>query len=403
MRPLLACTLVLLLASPALAGVIVVDASSPTPVVQAAVDAAVDGDTRYIVSELIDGRPLRDELGRGPMPLKRLLDLATQIADGLAAAHDAGITHRDLKPENIMVTRTGRVKIVDFGLARGGGFETVTTTIQAGQFETQTEAGLISGTVPYMSPEQARGLSTDFHSDQFSFGLILYEMATGRRAFRRETSAETLDAIINDELPPMSALDARAPVVLRWITERCLAKEPADRYGATADLHRDLRTLRDRLGEAVPGETAASSRLRWWWLAVITAGAAGLVAAGTMLTSLFGTPGPPDLSALRFRPLAIESAYEGFPAWSPNGDTVAYAAEVTGVAPPPEIPFETAQLSPMARSFYGENKRVSNTAIKALGYAFRYPDYRAAFDGMWADGSWRGEGDGDKRSPMRRT
>jgi serine/threonine protein kinase len=293
-------------------------------------DAAVDGGTLYIVSELIDGRPLRDELGRGPMPLKRLLDLSTQITDGLAAAHDAGITHRDLKPENIMVTRGGRVKIVDFGLARASGFQTVSQKTAADNADTQTEAGLISGTVPYMSPEQARGMPTDFHTDQFSFGLILYEMAVGRRAFRRETSAETLDAIINDELPPMSALDLRAPVMLLWIIERCLAKEPADRYGATADLHRDLRTLRDRLGEAVPAGAAVSSKLSWWRVALMGASAVALVAAGTMLGVFFGADRPPEMSGLSFKPLAIESAYEGFPAFSPKGETIAYVADVNG-------------------------------------------------------------------------
>lgn len=294
-------------------------------------DAAVEGGTPYIVSELIDGRPLRDEVGRGPMALKRLLDLAAQIADGLAAAHDAGITHRDLKPENIMVTRTGRVKIVDFGLARAGGFQTVASRPSADDFETQTEAGLLSGTVPYMSPEQARGLPTDFHTDQFSVGLILYEMVTGRRAFRRNTSAETLDAIINEEAPPVPTLDARVPVLLRWIIERCLAKDPGDRYGATADLHRDLRTLRDRLGEAVTAETgAAPSKMSWWRLALIGAAGVGLVAAGTLLSGRIGGSAAPDMAGLTFKPLAIESAYEGFPAFSPKGETIAYAAEVNG-------------------------------------------------------------------------
>jgi Tol biopolymer transport system component len=294
-------------------------------------DAAVDGGTPYIVSELIDGRPLRDELDRGRMPLKRLLDLATQIADGLSAAHDAGIAHRDLKPENIMVTRTGRAKILDFGLARAGGLQTVGDEPPGDNVQTQTVIGLVAGTVPYMSPEQARGAPTDFRSDQFSFGLILYEMAAGRRAFHRETSAATLDAIINDESPPMSAVDARSPILLRWIIERCLAKDSGDRYGVTADLHRDLRTLRDRLSEAVAGEvdvTARPARTRWT-LTLVAAAVLVLVAGGAMLASFFA-PTDGDTAALRFTPLATEPAYEGFPAFSPDGQTIAYAAESDG-------------------------------------------------------------------------
>jgi eukaryotic-like serine/threonine-protein kinase len=297
-------------------------------------DAAVDGGTPYIVSELIDGKALRDEISRGPILLKRMLDLATQIADGLAAAHEAGITHRDLKPENIMVTRSGRAKIVDFGLARAGGFQTATSSgaPDADEFQTQTEAGLLSGTIPYMSPEQARGLPTDFHSDQFSFGLIVYEMATGRRAFRRETSAETLHAIINDDLPPMTELDARTPVLLRWIVERCLAKEPGDRYGATADLHRDLRTLRDRLSEAIAVDAIdATVTIRRWRLALVGLAVVTLMIAGASLTGLFGAQPPPVARSLKFTPLVIETAYEGFPAWSPKQDTIAYVAEVKGI------------------------------------------------------------------------
>ena len=232
-------------------------------------DAVVDGDTPYIVSELIDGKPLRVEIGRGPVPLKRLLDLATQIADGLSAAHEAGIVHRDLKPENIMVTRDGTREDPRFrpgAAGRAAWRVRARHAPAADDVQTQTELGLRAGTIPYMSPEQARGAATDFRSDQFSFGLILYEMAAGRPAFRRDTPAATLDAIINDELPPMSALDARTPLMLRWIIERCLAKDPADRYAVTADLHRDLRTLRDRLGEAVSRETgglAAAAPTIW--------------------------------------------------------------------------------------------------------------------------------------------
>ena len=184
-------------------------------------DAAVDDENPYIVSELIEGATLRDEVRRGPMSIRRVLDLATQIADGLAAAHEAGIAHRDLKPENIMVTRAGRAKILDFGLAWAGGVATITEAVPiATDHQTQTEVALRAGTVPYMSPEQARGAATDFRSDQFSFGLILYELVTGRAAFRRESAAATLDAIVNQDLPLMSAIEPRTPLQLRWIIER---------------------------------------------------------------------------------------------------------------------------------------------------------------------------------------
>src|SRR5262245_33297630 len=297
-------------------------------------DAAVDGDTPYIVSELIDGRTLRDELRGGALPLKRLLDVATQIADGLAAAHEAGIVHRDLKPENVMVTRTGRVKIVDFGLARTGAYRPLDAAPAIDDGQTETEPGLRVGTVPYMSPEQARGAATDFHTDQFSFGLILYELALGRPAFRKETPAATLDAIINGEPPSLTALDTRAPVLFRWIVERCLAKEPGERYAVTADLYRDVKTLRDRVGELAPRQAPAPHGRRR------RAAAAGLAIGGLLIGGLaialvssgaFGTfvPGPTwSDSALHFVPLATDPGYEGFPAWSPDGQTIAYAAEV---------------------------------------------------------------------------
>src|SRR5262249_9533499 len=243
---------------------------------------------------------------------------------GLSAAHDAGIRHGDLKPENIMVTRTGRAKIVDFGLTRPAGFRSGNSGPAQHDLQTETVSGLAAGTVPYMSPEQARGLETGVHSDQFSFGLILYEMATGRRAFRGDTPAATLDAIVNDDTP-VTSLDPRAPVLLKWIIERCLAKDPAERYGSTADLHRDLRTLRDGLGEVmIPPADTKRSAATWRWL--LLAGAAVLLLfVGTLLASVLRGPSSPDLAGLSFTPLVTDPGYQGFPALSPTGTSVAYA------------------------------------------------------------------------------
>jgi serine/threonine protein kinase/Tol biopolymer transport system component len=298
-------------------------------------DAAVEGETPYIVSELIDGESLATELRRGPFAIRRLLDLAAQIADGLADAHAAGIVHRDLKPENIMVTRAGRAKILDFGLARPAGFQPAGGIAAAPDSQTMTEPGLLEGTVPYMSPEQARGAATiDFRSDQFSLGLVLYEMATGRPAFRRDTPAGTLEAIVADEPPPLSEANSQLPLMFCWIVERCLAKHPGDRYGVTVDLHRDLRTLRDRLPEAVARETRVGRSLQprqsSAWQILTAVGALVLVATLASVWAL-SADRPPDLSALRFMPFATETGYEGFPAWSPDGQTVAYTAEQDGV------------------------------------------------------------------------
>lgn len=202
--------------------------------------------------EFVDGQTLRQILASGQMPTRRALQIAAQIADGLAKAHEAGIVHRDLKPENVMVSNDGFAKILDFGLAKlaAGDAESGQTMTERG-----TRPGSVLGTVGYMSPEQASGLPADSRSDQFSFGLVLYEMLTGRRAFAQPTPVETLSAIIRDDPPPIGPLNPSVPAPVRWIVERCLAKTPADRYGSTRDLARDLVTARDA------GPFASRSRL----------------------------------------------------------------------------------------------------------------------------------------------
>ena len=210
--------------------------------------------------------------------MRELLRIGTQVAEGLAKAHAAGIVHRDLKPENLMVTEDGHVKILDFGLAKltqpdgSGAGKTQAPTVSGA-----TEEGIILGTVGYMSPEQATGQAVDFRSDQFSFGSILYEMATGRRAFVRPSAPQTLTAIIQDEPEPIASLNAKVPAPLRWTVQRCLAKEPRKRYASTEDLASELTTIRENLSEATsavdlpPELRTRVSRRRWWILAAVAA------------------------------------------------------------------------------------------------------------------------------------
>ena len=212
----------------------------------------VDG-APFVAMELIDGTPLRVVMQGGPLPPRKLLKLAAQIADGLAAAHDAGIVHRDLKPENVMITAQGVVKILDFGLARVARSADPDDT--TGEIIT-SEHNRIMGTAAYMSPEQASGGPVDFRSDQFSFGSMLYEMATCKAPFRRATSGATLEAIIDDDIAPLQTVNPKLPPQFCWIVERCLAKEPGDRYASTRDLARELQTLRDRLPATDTGERA---------------------------------------------------------------------------------------------------------------------------------------------------
>jgi serine/threonine protein kinase len=217
--------------------------------------------TPFLVMELVDGRTLRDLLHAGPLSLRRTLDVAAQLADALARAHEEGIVHRDLKPENVMVTRDGFAKILDFGLARAGARRRSRAADQESLTVTEEiPEGAVVGTAGYMSPEQASGQAVDFRSDHFAFGALLFEMSTGRRAFLRPTRAETLAAIIREEPEPLAAFCPRAPAPLVWIVERCFAKVPEERYAATRDLARDLKSLRDHFSQADSGAEPATLR-----------------------------------------------------------------------------------------------------------------------------------------------
>ncbi len=197
----------------------------------------------YMVTELLEGETLRDRLRHGPIPLRKVIDYAVQIAHGLAAAHDKSITHRDLKPENLFVTKDGRVKVLDFGLAKVGPSKD-DSGLEATQ-ATGTESGLVMGTVGYMSPEQVRGKTADHRSDIFSFGTILYEMVTGKQTFRKPTSAETMTAILKEEPPSISLVAPTSPPGLQRVVRRCLEKSPEQRFQSASDLAFALEALSD--------------------------------------------------------------------------------------------------------------------------------------------------------------
>ena len=207
-----------------------------------------DGTTHYIAMELVEGKTLRELISSGSLSMRKAIEIAAQVADGLTKAHEAGITHRDIKPENLMISHDGFVKILDFGLAKlaslGGDHLNMAATIAS-----MTRAGEVMGTAEYMSPEQAEGRPVDFRSDQFSFGLVLYEMVTGKRAFHRNNIVETMVAILREQPEPIVRQNHDAPAPLCWAIERCLAKEPEKRYATTRDLARELAAIRDRFSE----------------------------------------------------------------------------------------------------------------------------------------------------------
>jgi Tol biopolymer transport system component len=286
-----------------------------------------EGNTAFIAMELVDGKTLRELSAAGAMPVRKILGIAAQVAEGLAKAHGAGIVHRDLKPENVMVSKDGFVKILDFGLAKlvesESGASAMPTLVQP-----ETYPGTVMGTVGYMSPEQASGEPLDFRSDQFSFGSMLYEMTTGRKAFQRKTAAETLSAIIRDEPEPLTKLRPDLPPPVRWILERCLAKDREDRYASTKDLARDLASVRDHISEVVSGAEAmasmpASSRGRAQRLSVgLALLALGLCAGWALTRGLWKAPS----KAASFQRLTFRRGLLGNARFTPDGQSIVYSA-----------------------------------------------------------------------------
>jgi hypothetical protein len=223
------------------------------PNILAVFDIGTSDGSPYVVSELLEGETLRERLRSGPIALRKALDYALQIAHGLAAAHEKGIIHRDLKPENLFVTKDGRVKILDFGLAKltqaDPHAHTALPTMTGG-----TDAGTVLGTAGYMSPEQVRGIALDARSDIFSFGAILYEMLSGKRAFHGDTPADTMSAILKEDPPDLSETSRNISPALERIVHHCLEKNPEARFHSASDIAFDLEHV-----SGISGTTARAA------------------------------------------------------------------------------------------------------------------------------------------------
>jgi eukaryotic-like serine/threonine-protein kinase len=289
-------------------------------------DFGREGGFAYAVTELLEGETLRERLSSGPLSLRSVLEYGGQVARGLAAAHGKGIVHRDVKPDNIFMVNDDCVKILDFGLAKPSAAlardDTRSPTVSA-----YTEPGTVMGTVGYMSPEQVRGLAVDWRSDIFSFGAVLYEMATGRRAFQRDTPAETMTAILREEPPEVSGTGRpMAPAVDR-IIRHCLEKKPEQRFQSASDIAFDLHSAADfsvPTAASAPGQTPRRRRHFLTGAALVLAG--GVLGAAIMRSTRPAAPEP-----VRVRPLTF-SGHDGEPSASPDGRLIAFTSTRDGVS-----------------------------------------------------------------------
>ncbi len=293
-------------------------------------DVGAEGETVFVVMELLAGETLGSRLRAGPMSWREAAKTGGAIAEGLAAAHAGGIVHRDLKPDNVFITKDGRIKILDFGLARSRApvsEEAETASV----ISAKTDPGTVMGTVGYMAPEQVRGETVDHRADLFAFGAILYEMLAGARAFKRDSAVETLNAILKEEPENLLERKAGLPSAMERIVGRCLEKNPARRFQSAGDLGFALDAMSGISG--ISGASAAAARMsaprrpRWQWLvaaAILLAAFAGVFLLGLRR----GDRPPPSYQLLTFRRGMISNAR-----FAPDGETVIYSATWEGNFP----------------------------------------------------------------------
>src|SRR5262245_24709991 len=280
----------------------------------------------FIVAELLEGEELRAQLDEGALPARAAIDYARQIASGLAAAHAKGVVHRDLKPENLFITKDGRVKIFDFGLAKLKPAQTPAMGTNAPTQKKITDPGAVLGTVGYMAPEQVRGLEADHRADIFSFGVILYEMLSGRRTFSGDSAIEVMNAILKEDPPELSETNARAPQGIERLIRRCLEKRPEHRFHSAHDLGYALEALSTSSGARLGNVGASSIRKpeRLAWLAALLLGMFGFVWA------YFTRQPKADAPLMKFSILPPEKSSFGQIAVSPDGRHLAFTAATGG-------------------------------------------------------------------------
>lgn len=299
------------------------------PNILAVHDTGSQDGVQFIVMELLDGKTLREMLNEGPIPVRKTLALFQQVASGLAAAHDKKIVHRDLKPENIFITKDGRVKILDFGLAKQSTPLSAAETLTGPALGApQTESGAVMGTVGYMSPEQVRGEATDHRSDVFALGAILYEMLSGKRAFKRDTSAETMTAILKDEPPELTASNPAIAPGLDRIVHRCLEKQPEQRFQSVADLGFAIESLSGATtGSSAIVQLKQARKRKWYPAALAGALLASLVAGWFANRMMEKRTSAPTFQRITYRRGSVYSAR-----LSSDGNSVIYSADWDGGA-----------------------------------------------------------------------